>query len=463
MPDPIHTPFDRWRVLIPRRHASEVLVLAEQATCHLPEVRVPQNQRLAWHLNAALKHCWQLDVVSIPPVDIGPHSREDGAVRYHVAELLRANAPLPGGMQWASVSSLTPQSLPMPGDFSALRAFLKEISDPASKDAPFGHLGWLREVTSWFRDAITPLALEWNGRFEQFHASASFSLMRLETAPRAAWFKAVGEPNTREFRITLELANRYPEYVPRILAVRPDWNAWLAEECPGKTLDQILEIDLWRNAARALAGLQIESLSRPKELLRAGAHNLDMFLSQPAVEQFLAVAEKLVSQNPQPRPIDPTLDDLSAMTDQLRELLEHAEKLRVPNALGHLDLNAGNVIVSSERCAYLDWAEAYVGLPFLTFEYFLQQFRRAFGQQAPRESAVVETYLAAWEQVLPRSDVREAWALTPALAVFAYALRCVAASEPYGTGVPRMANYLRTLLRKLKRELENCTASKAGV
>jgi hypothetical protein len=415
--------------MISRRGASEVIVLFDGTAFDLPEVRLPQNQRLAWNLNAALKNDWQLDVVSIAPSNVRSQSSVGDPVRYHLAELIQPNVPLPSGMRWATVSSLTSQSFLVAADYNALRAFHEGLSASPSTHAPFEHLGWFREVTSWIEDAIIPFRLQWNGRFEQFHASASFSLIRFETLPRAVWFKAVGEPNTREFAIIRELSKHCQEYVPRLLAVRPDWNGWLAEECPGKTLDQVSDIDLWRHAVRSLANLQVESLSWSKSLLLAGAHDLRTLFARPAVERFFALVERLIAPMAESVTPDFPVEDLRLMKGRMLQLLDHAGNSRVPEALGHLDLNAGNVVVSSGQCGYLDWAEAYVGPPFLALDYLLQNFRRAFGRGSQHESSVVQTYLTVWEPLIPFSDIRDFWGLTPALAVFAYAQRCLLAAE----------------------------------
>jgi phosphotransferase family enzyme len=463
MPDSNQIRLDRWRLVIPRRDSAEVLVQIEQGRFVLPEVRTPHNQRLAWHLNDQLKSNWQLEIVSMFPIDTQPSVREENSLGYHLAEILQPDVPLPSDMRWVNVSSLSPESLGSERDFTALQSFERRPPDGSGKEPSFGRLGWFREIAAWLGHTAPSLGLAWNGGFEQFHASASFSLIRFATTPFPVWFKAVGEPNTREFHIMQVLAEHCPEYVPRLLALRPEWNAWLAEECSGKTLDEVFDFDLWCKAARTLAELQIESRPHTDELLRAGACNLGSLFSLSSIGQLLTLARALVSRNSQPDPRDPAVEELPALEVRLRELLDDFRALRVPNTLGHLDLTAGNVIVSPQRSAYLDWAEACVGFPFITFEYLVQAFRRTLGHERPAEPALVNAFLSAWEGVLPSGEVREAWRLTPALAVLAYALRCMSASEPYHTTVPRVANYLRTLLRKLKRELWNLRTWKAGV
>jgi hypothetical protein len=460
MPHPPDIPRDRWRVIITKAGASEIMVVPRGGACDLPEVRVPQNQRLARNLNAALKSDWKIGAISIVPSRL--RSTVGDSVRYHLAEPIPADAPLPRGIRWTAVASLTPQSFLIAEDFNAVRGFVEEQSASRGNHGPFGHLGWFREVTSWLEDAIKPFDFAWNGRFEQFHASPFFSLLRFDTRPRALWFKAVGEPNTREFAITRELAERGPKYVPRLLAVRPDWNAWLAEECPGETLDQVSDISLWCRAVRSLANLQVESISWSKSLLQAGAHDLRGVFRQSAVRSFFAMVDKLLGPMADAVKPDFSVEDLPPMEARMMRLLDRARDLRVPDTLGHLDLNAGNVIVSSKRCAYLDWAEAYVGPPFLALEYLLQTFRRVFGRGSPHEPRVVAAYLTAWQAVLPPRGIREFWGLTPALAIFAYTQRCVAAVEPSGPDISRFGEYLGVLLRRLRRELVSPAESRSN-
>ena len=82
--------------------------------------------------------------------------------------------------------------------------------------ARFHALGWFSELRNWIESVVEPIGLHVNGRFRQLNASPSFSLIRFETDGPALWFKAVGEPNQREFTITCPLAQLFPDYLPRM-------------------------------------------------------------------------------------------------------------------------------------------------------------------------------------------------------------------------------------------------------
>lgn len=453
----------RWRVVIPNRDASAVLMSTDDGLLMFPEVRIPQNQRIARNLNSALRRNYGLDVVSIVPLDISAHATGQESIRYHIAELFSPNNSRLGSLQWIPLSSLPQQALATVTDFTAVDECTDAVAWRNNNISPFGHLGWFEELGTWLQQVLKPLGARWSGVFEQFHASASFSLIRFETTPWVTWFKAVGKPNIREFPITMELAKHYSPYVPKLLAVRSEWHAWLAQDCAGQILGDCLDHDLWRKAAESLAQLQIASLGHIESLRAAGAHDLHRFFSSTRVAQFFAEATNLVAQNRKPAQADVSLDDLPNIEAHLEELIGRLSKKRMPETLGHLDLNAGNAIVSAEQCVYLDWAEAYLGLPFLTLEYLLQSYRRVFGRQSVQESAVINTYLTFWERIVPTDDIHEVWALTAPLAVFAYGVRCLEACGPERLAAPGIAEYMRALLGKLKRELDKSQALSARV
>jgi hypothetical protein len=453
---------DRWRMIILNRDASEVLAESTGGEHRLPEVAVPRHQRLAWHLNAEMKSSWNLNAVSILPLECEPSDAIGSRIEYHIAELHPAPALLPITLRWINIPDFEGNPKVPAEHRSALRRFPETLAHPVNKGTPFGRLGWFDDVASWVRETIAPLSLEWAGLFEQFQACACFSLIRFETSPRSVWFKAVGDPNTREFSITQKLASLHTDCAPRLLAVRPEWNAWLAEDCSGQVLNEIAEPELWRMASRTLAQLQIASSTQTGDLLRAGAHNLPTIFSDAAIDRFFASAAILLGQDSELVERGIAAADFGMTNAAVREALAKLEVCRIPEALGHLDLNAGNAVVTRERCVYLDWAEAYVGPPLLTLEYLLQSFRRKFGRGSPEEPSVVDAYLDAWICVAPREAIRDAWAVAPALAVFAYAHRCLTAVEASGMQNPRFTNYLASLLRRLKRELSAISEGKLG-
>jgi hypothetical protein len=322
----------------------------------------------------------------------------------------------------------------------------------ATSTGPLAHLGWFNELRKWIDAVIEPMGFHVSGEFRQLTASPSFSLVRFETDAPPLWFKAVGEPNQREFAITLALAQLFPQYLPRILATRPDWNGWLSSEVQGNLLSEVQEQPLWEQTAVALARLQIQSIDRGSQILRAGPRDLGSVALSKLVQPFMDVVAQLMERQTKIPP--PVLDrsDLSVLTDSLQRSLEAMEATRIPDTLGHLDLNPGNIIVSDNRCAFLDWAEAYVGNPLFSLEYLLQHADRAFRSDSAVRTRLVAAYCAQWDGVVPSAAIGNALVFAPLLAVFAYVAGTDAWQHPQRLQEPVVARYLCSLARRMRRE-----------
>ena len=200
----------------------------------------------------------------------------------------------------------------------------------------------------WTAEVIRPLGLELTGPFCQYNASPSFSLIRFETTGPAVWFKAVGEPNQREFPITLKLSQQFPKYLPEILGTRADRNGWLSLEAPGANLCETQEIMLWESAAESLARLQIESVAKTESILDAGAHDLRIEtlsgLSDPISCGYRATdgaADQSSASSAEPAGTEPV--------GCANRGFAHASRRpwNSRSALGHLDLNPGTHCVRS--------------------------------------------------------------------------------------------------------------------
>jgi hypothetical protein len=277
-------------------------------------------------------------------------------------------------------------------------------------------------------------------------------LVRFETSGPAVWFKAVGNPNLREFPITLALAKLLPQYLPPILATRPEWNGWLALEVEGTNLGETQDTQHWNTAASGLAKLQIESIGRCGTLVDSGARDLSASALLKLVRPFLDAMCQLMEQQTKVSPRVLSRSELILLEEQIEEGLSLSTDLRIPDALGHLDLNPGNVIVSEGHSAFLDWAEAYVGNPLFSFQYLVEHFRRMAGVNARAESGMTSAYTEEWLSLVSPENLTSALAFAPMLAVFAYATVNDTWSDEARLRDPKLAGYLRSLTRRMHRE-----------
>jgi hypothetical protein len=292
------------------------------------------------------------------------------------------------------------------------------------------------------------MGLALTGRFTQLNASPSFSLIRFETDLTAIWFKAVGKPNRREFKITVQLAQQFPRHVAKVLGVRPDWNGWLSPEIEGISLAETRELARWEASAADLARLQVESIGKVRPVEQLGARDFRIATLADRVTPFFELVDRLREQPAKVAPPGLSQKELFILGERVQKALYQLDEIRVPATLGHLDLNPGNIISCPTGCVFLDWAEAYVGSPFLSFQYLLEHFRRAVGSKPEDAQSLQAGYAAVWKEVISEDEVAEALELTPLVAVFAYAASDLR-NQPDNLGG---GAYLWSLTRRMRRE-----------
>jgi aminoglycoside phosphotransferase (APT) family kinase protein len=128
------------------------------------------------------------------------------------------------------------------------------------------------------------------------------------------------------------------------------------------------------------------------------------------------------------------------------------EALEIPDTLVHNDINSGNILFEGTHCVFTDWCEAGVGSPFFAFQYLCLLEAHGNGDWAP---SLRELYKQCWLDRLSASQIDQAFALTPLLAILAYL---------YGRGTwlhspkrndPHAESYARSLARHMDRAAQD--------
>lgn len=441
---------DFCRIILFSARGAKLLVIPENGRLRLPALQVSRHQRIAKNLTASLQSEWcheavclfRLDFTSIAP---GP--------QYHVMESCEENPSQTRNSRWVSVSLLDEKQFPA-ADYVAVANSVAQCHDCAA--GPFARLGWFSELREWARKEAAREGLTLSGRFRQLNASPTFSLLRFETNGPAIWFKAVGEPNLREYPITLALSRFFPTFLPSILATRADWAGWLSLEAPGAHPHADSGLSVWTKVAATLAELQIASMGRTLHLIDAGCRDLRACSLAESTGPFFEAMPELMELQTKPSLTPLSRQELVALGKRLQGFLADLRAIRIPNALGHLDVNPANIVVSNDRCVFLDWAEACVGHPFFTFEYLLEQLRGVGSIDARSRNQIVSAYTGPWKDFVEPAEMARSLAVTPALAVLAYAISIDAWRDPNQRSRPVIAKHLRSLCRRMKREADRC-------
>jgi hypothetical protein len=441
-----------YRLIVLRRMGTEILLAPDQRRWVLPSVEIPRWQRVAENLTDAVRACWGEEIICLFEPDSGARTKDTG-IRYQVAEhwcTCGSRRPL---ALWIPVSRLSQPHLTDPADYDFIRLALGQCatSIETSLLRPFATLGWFKDLNTWVDMAARRRGLRLNGKFRQLNASPSFSLVRLETDGPALWFKAVGPPNQREFPLTCRLSQLFPGYLPQIIATHPDWSGWLAWDVEGKPLCDEQKILSWESAAGSLARLQLESIGYGGRIRAAGAHDMSTSALSNQIQPFMETMSELMERQTKPSPPALSRQQLVLLGEDIQDALEAYGTLEIPETLGHLDLNPGNIMVSIGGCVFLDWADAYVGNPFLSLEYLRQHLRRS-QHKDPSDDGLIRAYCEPWRKLVPSTAIAEALVLAPLLAVFAYAAGNNAWRGLGDQPIPAAAAYLRSLTRHMWRE-----------
>ena len=433
-----------------RHNDGQVLLSKGGGRFGIPVLEIPQQERVAPNLLAAIRKRYGLTAVcrfSLPIRDLDPEGR---CIVLEVPE----DAPADGNAVWIDVHAIAWDSVEPDAARDLLwRALAKATALNAGQVAGrFVQTGWLMEVLTWARSSLADHGVELTGTWSQYNMGPDFALLRFDAVGRNVWFKAVGEPNHREFGITKRLAELRLPHLPPLLAQREDWHGWLMFDCGDGALDEEAEPRHWVCVARALAELQIESVGQVAQILDSGAQDLRAHTLSRLVDPFLDSMGRLMEEQPAVFPPVLSREELGRLGKRIQAGLAHLDQLGIPDTLGHLDLNPGNIVMSSEECIFLDWAEACVGHPFFSFQYLLEYFRRVVQPDSVWEAELTGTYAECWEPLAPAAAITEALAISPMLAAFACAVGSSSWANRERGASPGTASHLRSLTRRMHRE-----------
>jgi Phosphotransferase enzyme family len=439
---------DFLRILLYRKNGKELLLRHHSESFALPAIPIPRHSRAAQRITEAIRKDWKLDSCCLFPVG----GRNSPA---YAVELCGEVATHPAKTRWLPVDSLAERDFSEVQDFHAVDTATKHFDQyrSAGANSPFGKFGWLRDVIGWVESNATRLGVHLTGEFQQFNASATFSLIRFKTDGPALWFKAVGDPNLQEFRITLALVKLLPDYLPPLVASQEIWNAWVTIEAEGHILAEFTSDADWQKAALALASLQIGSFGNARHLMGAGCTDVRASVLLENIDSFFSsMTEVMTRQTKQsPPPLNHT--ELTTLAKRIREALEELMESEIPNVLGHLDCNPGNIVVSRDKCVFLDWAEGSIGHPFFTMQYLLEHSRKSRSTYGGETNEILSSYLTPWQSFADVRQIAADLALTPLLAAYAYASSMELRTNRESPS-PEMAALLRSLARRMKREAD---------
>jgi hypothetical protein len=421
------------RCVLVQKHSHKLLAMDVAGEYRLPRIYITAQTRIALEAQKAIKAQWELDVFVL---EIS--AEWSGAGARIIAELLTAQ----GNSDLEEVAS----ERVVDPDFSEEEARQLELLFGGSNKILFSRPGWIDEAFAWMESA-TREAFSSKGEVEQWNAGGGFVLLRAHSdAGRHYWLKAIDGPNLHEFAITRLLSGSYPTFLPKIVAMKDEWNAWLMEDAGAPISEPFSSAELFA-AAERFASFQNQTIGATSALLESGAIDLRLPALMSHIDQvidYLMGAMKR-QRSTKAAPLGPSC--LLKLGETLHRVCIRLEDQRIPDALIHNDLSAGNILSNGVDCVFTDWSEAAVGNPFLACERLCQLNRT-------HADCVRNAYRQCWSHRLCSQSLDDVLTLTPLVAIYAYL---------YGRGDwlrrpesphPSFDSYARSLARHMDRAAE---------
>jgi Phosphotransferase enzyme family len=433
------------RLIVIDAQSMRILTTAAKTDALLPRQAIPAYSRIAEALTESIEQRYGLNTIQLALLP-GAEGKSDCAVHEIVGPRESASLSLPfSALQEIASSEFA-------GDERAtVRAIM---NGDATGLGRFARIGWIDELlakTSGYRRQDSMPAIR------QLNQSIDFCLLSLaDSGGHKMWFKAVGEPNRREYALTVELTRRFPANLPRLVAVMPEWNGWVMEHAEGVPLNESRSIERCEQALIVLAVMQKEVANCTASLLSIGAKNWTCARIASLLEPFFQEARCAMLGQTSTRSKPLSESELYRLKGDIHSALHELVNAGIPETLVHADIGHGNIIVTPEGPVFLDWAETAIGHPFLSAEYLLADFTRSNPTLAAAVPTLRSHYAALWKTHVRQADLDTVTLLSPAVAAFAYAV--FAWDENRNWPDPSLIwPHLRSLLRRTKRELEHAS------
>jgi hypothetical protein len=423
-----------YRVVIVQPESHGVLALASAGFFRLPRISIPSMQRPARELQKAIKATWGVTAFILDAC-VAP----DGASPCAVAEL--RSRQVNSDFEEVALERIMSSELTSEERHDFQRLFDGEFTFAVAR------MGWIDDAIDWVA-SVTGGRFSAENDVEQLNAAGGFVLLRLRSDDgRSYWLKATGVPNLHELSITSCLSGLHPEFLPKLVAIRNDWNAWLTEDA-GEQLSAPAAGAVFVKAIKSFASLQIQTIGTVDFLFAAGAFDQRIPVLRCHLDDVVAFLIDAMARQTSAKVAPLRRHRVLELGEILGDALCQLEALAIPDALIHNDLNLGNILYDGTRCVFTDWSEAAVGNPFLSFERFRLLNRNSEGE-------LMRVYSEGWREYRSQTIIDRVYQLMPLLSIFTYL---------YGRGdwlvdtskvTPQFESYARSLARHMDRAAQS--------
>jgi hypothetical protein len=317
--------------------------------------------------------------------------------------------------------------------------------------SPFARIGWIEDAQRWIQSSINDHEIIFTGEIRQLNSGGPFCLVRLATESGPAyWIKGVGDQNAHEFSVTRYLAEHCPGYLPPVIAMRSDWNAWVMEEF-GASMHNSDSLDDFQRAVYQLANLQKQLVGKSEELLVAQCTDHGIVILNSRIDEIIEYLDGAMRRQASVKVPSLSTSRLYEIRNVLHDACVALQGLQIPDSLIHNDISPGSILSNGTHCVFTDWCEVYVGNPFITIEQFCVHAARKTDEPESWVRSLRSIYRSCWIDVLTERQIEGALQVVPLISVLSYL---------YGRGdwlqtsrrdEPAFLSYSRSLARHMDR------------
>jgi hypothetical protein len=321
-----------------------------------------------------------------------------------------------------------PDAMKDRGDREALGHWLSTRSNATADGRDWVRPGWRAEALRWIEGAVRRAD---GGRVRevvQIRAWHSSSVLRITADGFDCYFKAVPTSVAAEVQVTRYLAARFPEFVPRLLAIDPERRWVLTEAFAGEPLDTA-EPDCWQRAARRYGDLQA-----------AAAGHIDALKALGCTRRTPRMLAAEI----------PSLIDDPAIVAELQRRCAALEHSGLPFTLEHGDLWPANVLTKRATSVLIDWEDACIAPPMIGLAPLIAGLSATPAATPDALETVQDAYLGAFTSYAPAARLEKLLRLALPLAFCDMALRYRQQGPSVASQHPWMRDLLPEALARAK-------------
>ena len=419
----------------------------------LPEVRVLDRfyPEIEEFVNAAARKLG-VDLRVLRCLDQG--NLEAGRPRLYSLEASDYSEPLSVDFRWTDAIEACRLTGYDDSQITSIRLECERVTRlPECPVVPWEWTGeWGREAREWVYGHVESLYSAESVTLTPIRSWSISSVMRVDVVTgdgsERLYFKASPAFFSREVVLTDVVAKRFPQVSPKLVAEDAVRGWMLMEDLGDLTLGDADSVELWCDAMRALARLQIgfvdhtsllEGLGLERRFTPVVSSTLREWLQEPGSLGLGYEAERTEKALERIVPYVGLVDELCALVDSVG----------LPQALDHGDLDAGNIFVRNGVPVMMDWSDSSISSPLFT---------PALIPQVTRNTDLLSAYLEEWKGFGFGDRLEEAFKASKPIAAleraFHYHRNIVAYLENPSVDLRVLESYIPDLLNLSATELE---------